>query len=190
MKTIIRNFLVLIIAVSSVSSCKKDEDPITEPPLPANETEVMTTFKLIFTDSAGLAPLVIAEYRDPDGEGGNLAVQFDTIKLLANKTYYANALILDETKTPADTISKEVMKEANDHLFVYTALGVNTTISILDYDTNTPVPLPLGLQTKWKTSIQGSGTVQIILRHQPGIKDGTTPPGETDIDLIFQIMVQ
>ncbi|MES2591874.1 MAG: hypothetical protein V4608_08320 [Bacteroidota bacterium] len=188
MKKIIQ-FLILIVIVNTVSGCKKDEDPVTIPPVPTNETEIMTTFKLIFTDSAGFAPTVTAEYRDPDGDGGNPAVQFDTIKLLANKTYFANAFILDETKNPVDTISNEVMEEANDHLFFYTTSGFSATVAIVDFDTHNP-PLPVGLQTKWKTMGIGNGTVQVVLRHQPNIKDGMFAPGETDIDLVFSYLVQ
>lgn len=189
-KTIKSLTLLAVIAISIVTGCKKDKDEVPTPPLPVNESEIMTTFKLTFTDSAGVSPTVTAEYLDPDGDGGNPAEQFDTIKLLPNTTYLASLLILDETKTPADTISNEIEEEANDHLFIYTPAIVNATVTILDVDTNTPVPLPLGLQTKWKTMAASAGTVQIVLRHQPGVKDGTYTPGETDVDLTFQIKIQ
>lgn len=189
-KTIKTVTFLAIIAISVVTGCKKDKDEVPTPPLPINESEIMTTFKLTFTDSAGVYPTVAAEYRDPDGDGGNAAIQVDTIKLLPNTTYLASVLILDETKTPADTISNEIEEEANDHLFLYTPAIVNASVTILDVDTNTPVPLPLGLQTKWKTRTASAGTVQIVLRHQPGVKDGTYSPGETDVDLTFQIKIQ
>jgi hypothetical protein len=182
---------LLILAVSIFTGCKKDTDsPVTEPPPPVNESEIMTTFRLTFTDSAGTAPSVTAQFRDPDGDGGNPPAQFDTVKLSANTTYLAYITILDETKTPADTISKEVKEEANDHLFFFTpGAGINETIIILDLDTN-PTPLPLGLQTKWKTGSASSGTTRIVLRHQPGVKNGNYTPGETDIDITFQTQIQ
>ena len=190
MKTTIKNYIMLAtLATIIIASCKKDKNEVPTPEPPANEEEVITTIRLLFTDSAGVAPSVTAEYRDPDGDGGNPAVQFDTIHLNANTTYYAEVLLLNETTSPADTISHEVEEEANDHLFIYTPTGINTTISIEDYDTNTP-PLPLGLQTKWKTTIPSSGEVQIVLKHQPEVKDGTAAPGETDIDVTFQAIVQ
>jgi len=170
-------------------ACKKDDDSISEPPPPTNDEEVLTTFTIYFTDSANTSNVVSATFRDPDGDGGNPYVQFDTIKLQANKTYYAEVVILNETTTPTDTISKEIKNEANDHLFIFTSNGTNTSIIITDLDANTP-PLPLVLQSKWKTGNVSLGTTQIVLKHQPGIKDGTAAPGVTDIDLTFQTKVQ
>lgn len=182
--------LFSILAWTIFAGCKKDTDSPVIPPPPVNESEVMTTFRLTFVDSAGSAPTVTAQFRDPDGDGGNPPAQFDTIKLMSNNTYLAFILILDETKSPADTISKQIKAEANDHMFFFTpAAGVNETITILDYDTHT-TPLPLGLQTKWKTGAVSAGTTGIVLRHQAGVKNGTYAPGETDINIIFQTLVQ
>jgi hypothetical protein len=182
--------LIAVVATTVITGCKKDKDEVPTPPPPINESEIMTTFLLTFIDSAGVSPTVTAQYRDPDGDGGNPAAQFDTIKLMPNTTYLASVLILDETKNPADTISNEVLEEANDHLFFYSPALVNVTVTILDYDTNTPTPLPLGLQTKWRTMAVSAGTVRIELRHQPEVKDGTYAPGETDVDLTFQLEIQ
>ena len=172
------------------TGCHKDKDPVITPPIIENESEVMTTFKLTFVDSAGIAPVITAEYSDPDGDGGNAAVKFDTIKLLPNKTYFAEVTILDETKIPVDSISKEIQEEGNDHLFFYTPLGIDATITLVDSDTNTPTPFPIGLQTKWKTMNSSSGTTHIVLRHQADVKNGAYAPGETDIDLTFQTKIQ
>src|SRR3569832_494963 len=87
-------------------------------------------------------------------------------------------MILDETKTPADTISNEVKKEANDHLFFYTPSGVNEVITIQDKDTHTP-PLPIGLQTTWKTGAANTSTTKKELRHQANVKDGSYTPKKT-----------
>jgi hypothetical protein len=179
---------VALIAALLITGCKKDEDDV-ENPTNTNTSEVMTTLKLTFVDSAGVAPDVIAQYRDPDGDGGNSPVQFDEIRLLANKTYFASVVIKDETKTPVVTISDEVIDESNDHMFFYTPTNVNATVTITDQDSNTP-PLPLGINTKWRTQGVSSGTVRLVLRHQPGVKDGTYAPGETDIDLAFQAVVE
>lgn len=190
MKNILIKFIIASIAITiSLTACKKDKDQVSNPTPPTDEPEVMTTFKLTFIDSASVLPTVTALYRDPDGDGGNTATEFDTIKLHTNTTYLTNILILDETKSPADTTSKEIKEKANEHLFFYTITGISTSINILDYDTNTP-PLPVGLQTKWKTATASNGNVRIVLRHQPGVKNGNYGPGETDIDLTFQAKVQ
>ncbi|MFM8917548.1 MAG: hypothetical protein ACKOGP_07380, partial [Bacteroidota bacterium] len=48
----------------------------------------------------------------------------------------------------------------------------------------------IGLQSKWVTGNLSSGTSRIVLKHQPGIKDGTFAPGETDVDIQFQSRVE
>lgn len=186
------NYLILamIVVASIFTGCKKDKDTVPTPPVPTNVGEVLTTFTLYFTDSANSANVVSATFRDPDGDGGNPFTQFDSINLQANTTYYAQVVILNETVSPADSISNEILAEANDHLFFYTINGANATVTITDFDTNTPTPLPLGLQTKWRTGSISNGTSQIILKHQPGVKDGTFAPGSTDIDLTFQTNIQ
>lgn len=188
MKNITRILTIAtFVAINFFAGCKQDDDEVPNP-VNTNTSEVMTTLKLTFTDSAGVAPTVTAQYRDPDGDGGNSAVQFDVIQLLANKTYFATVVIKDETKNPVVTISDEVANESNDHLFFYTPSNVNATVTITDQDSNTP-PLPLGINTKLKTLAASSGTVRVVLRHQPGVKDGTYAPGETDVDLIFQMLI-
>lgn len=191
MKKQIKHFiLTMIVVVSVFTGCKKDKDTVPTPPAPTNEGEVLTTFTLYFTDSANSANVASATFRDPDGDGGNPFTQFDSIHLQANKTYYAQVVILNETASPADSISNEILEEANDHLFFYTVTGANANVSITDFDTNTPTPLPLGLQTKWRTGAASMGSTQIILKHQPGVKDGTFAPGTTDIDLTFYTKIQ
>lgn len=191
MKTVsLKKLIVAATAVALIiTSCKKDKETVPDPEDPVNETEVMTTFKLTFVDSTNSANIVSATFRDPDGEGGNPPVQFDTIKLAANKTYFASVLILDETKSPVDTTSNEIEEESNDHLFFYTPQGVNETITILDKDNHTP-PLPLGLITRWKTGAASKGSTKIVLRHQPDVKNGTYSPGETDIEIEFQTHIK
>lgn len=190
MKTQFKNLIVCAIVIAaSVVGCKKDTEAVPDPETPLNETEVMTTFKLTFVDSANALNVVTATFRDPDGDGGKAADLYDSIKLAPNKTYFASVVILDETKSPADTISNEIEEEANDHLFFYTLMGVNATVTILDYDNNMPIPLPLGLKTKWKTAAESVGSAKIVLRHQPSIKDGTYTPGETDIEIPFYTII-
>lgn len=165
-------------------SCTKD--PV--PPNP-NEEELITTLQIHFTDSAGIHSSVNFAFSDPDGPGGYQPVRFDTILLKANSTWLGEIIFLDESKTPADTISLEVQEEANDHLVIYDTSGVEISISISDFDSHSP-PLPLGLQSKWVTKNTGEGTVKIRLKHQPGIKDGTALPGETDAEVLFQVKIE
>lgn len=175
-----------VVAATLFTSCKKDDDDPKNPGDP-NESELITTVRINFTDSAGTAPDVSVVFRDLDGDGGNAPTRFDTIRLQPSTTYFTEILLLDESKLPSDTISNEVAEEAEDHIFFFLHSGVNIATTYLDQDSN---GLPLGLSTKWVTGASGSGTSRVTLKHQPGVKDGSQAPGETDIELTFRSEVQ
>lgn len=176
-----------LLLAGMVTGCKKDKDPVAVPQPVINEPEVITTMQLILVDSSDASNIRYATYRDPDGDGGAGYDIFDTIKLQPNKTWQVGVFLLNETTTPIDTITNEVFEERNDHRFCYTPSGTSATVTITDRDDNY---LPIGIISLWKTTVPGNGTMQIQLRHQPGIKDGTCTPGETDVDVTFQVRVQ
>ena len=184
-----KNYILMsaVALLSLATSCKKDDDDPTNPNPTPNESELITTIKLQFTDSANVQPNVTFAFRDPDGDGGADPVQFDTIRLAANTTYFATILLLDESQSPADTISNEVAEEAADHMFFFANSGVNIATTYTDSDVN---GLPVGLATRWVTGTPGTGTSTITLKHQPGVKDGTQAPGETDVEVQFRSEVQ
>jgi hypothetical protein len=186
LKTISKTSIIVvsIFALTLVySSCKKK---VTTPPNP-NEEELITTVLLHFTDSAGVHPSVTSIYKDVDGDGGNNPSQWDTIKLKANTTYYAEILLLDESKSPSDTISQEVLEEAKDHLFCFTPTNVNVSVKRTDFDINN---LEIGLHSNWYTGVSASGSMQVVLRHQPGIKTGACALGSSDVDITFQCKIE
>lgn len=176
--------LVFICSLSAFHACKKD---VCDPTPPANEGEVITTLRLVFVDSANSNDVRTAEFRDPDGPGGVPYDRFDTLLLSSNSTYYGQLLLLNETVSPADTISNEVLEEGADHLLCYASDIAGTTIERTDFDSN---GLPLGLQTIWRTSAPGNGSVSVILKHQPGIKTGDCSTGETDVEVNFPMEVR
>lgn len=186
-------FYIVIATICLAASCKKKKnEPTPNDPGNPNPQELITTCELHIVDSASNLTVLAAPFifKDADGDGGNAPTRFDTIKLNSNSTYLVDIILLDESKTPTDTISNEVLEEANDHMFFFTpSTGSNTSISYLDADANS---LPIGLETKWKTGTLPSGlqSMQIILKHQPGVKNGTQAPGDTDLDLTFQLKIQ
>lgn len=175
----------IFIFTAIIYSCKKDKDLIVNPP-DTNEEEVITTMTITFIDSAGVNPTVQATFKDPDGDGGNGPTIFDTIKLDNNTIYNASIILLNETKNPADTISNEVLEEANEHLFCFSVSDADVTITRTDSDGNYEV----GLKSKWVTGSSSSGYVTVTLKHQLEIKDGTCNPGETDVEVNFVIEIQ
>jgi len=176
-------FLGLLIITSLCNSCKdKGPQPGNEP---KNETELITTVQLELTDSV-LFTKSYAVFRDLDGDGGNNPSQFDSIKLSKQHTYLTRIYLLDESKTPADTISNDVLSEAKDHLFVFTPSGVDVKVKIEDKDDNN---LPLGLLSIWRAISNGTGKMKLTLKHQPGVKNGTPEPGETDVEVNFNCII-
>lgn len=184
-KLIRASLFVLLIAVT-VTACKKDDDLVPVPPPVGNEPEVITTMTLTFMDSAGVQPTVTATFRDPDGDGGSGPDIHDTIRLVNGTTYNVSIELLNETETPADTITHEIEDEDDEHLFCFTASGADVTIIRTDSDGSFEV----GLQSRWRVGAASTGTVQVELKHQPGVKDGTCPPGETDIDVTYVTEIQ
>jgi hypothetical protein len=183
-----KSFIISFVLITSLSiiGCKKD-DAVPSNPADPNESELITTVKLIFADSAGIEPNRIFSFSDPDGDGGNAPTVFDTIQLNSFKTYNVSILLLDESKSPADTISNEVLAEADDHMFFFFHNGSLITTTYVDVDSN---GLGIGLQTKWVTSNASNGTSKVVLKHQPGTKDGTFNPGEVDVEIPFISIVQ
>jgi hypothetical protein len=139
----------------------------------------------------------------------------DTIVLMANTTYFTQIYILDESKNPTDSTSNVIAgEESKEHMLFFngnpTATGINAnsiisssvpytvktnssnvTIKYLDIDNGSP-QRSVGLKTRWRTDAAGAGTAYpftVTLRHQPGAKDGTYAPGETDIELTFKLKV-
>lgn len=214
MKKIIQQIAYAVFATSLLlAACKKDEKtkpPSPVPPPPANEEELITTFKLYLSNGTDTTVYL---FKDPDGDGGipafygpgtsTASTQGDSVIVLsANTSYTATLYFLDESKTNTDTISHEIIEEADEHMVFFnqsnpTALpnasvtisGTNLGITYLDEDGATP-PLPLGLVTKWQTgNAAGKVSLSIDLKHQPGSKNGTYAPGDTDISVLFKVLI-
>lgn len=170
-----------------LNGCKKGTDP-----LPADENELITTVTLRFTQM-GTTNVQTATYQDKDGDGGAAPTKFDSITLTANTSYSLTVDLLDESKTPTRSISDEVSKERDEHLFLFAATPVSLlTYTYGDKDSRN---LPVGLTGTVKTAAAGAGKFNVRLRHQPPIngtivKDGTPTPGSDDVNLNFGLTVK
>lgn len=179
--------LLLLMCFAVFLQCKKNNSNVESPPTPQDSPELLTSMVLQFKDSANTAALVQAEFRDPDGPGGKNPSRFDTIQLKINKTYYLNIILLDETKTPFDTISKEVWNKRNEHQLFFNFSNINISSTYMDKDDN---GLPIGLNSKWHCGSASIGISKITLKHQPNSKNGSFNSGETDIELNFQTILK
>ncbi|HEX8546830.1 MAG TPA: hypothetical protein VF691_07695 [Cytophagaceae bacterium] len=189
----VKILVACLILSSPFFSCKKDPDKVAIPINP-NEGELITTVTLTFIEKENPLNKVIAAFRDPDGDGPKGITQWDTIRLDANKTYDVEALLLDETKTPLDTISNEVKEEGDGHQLFYIASNPSLTITYADKDEN---GVPIGLKTVFKTGNAATGkdeVVKVLLKHQgkdkPKSGSGDINVGDTDINVTFPVIIK
>src|SRR5687767_10124768 len=105
-----KQYLLIVIAGLMITSC----DP-SNPPNP-NEQEVVTSLQITCTSPTDTVQF---GYSDPDGNGGNPPT-IDTAILKQSNVYSVSLELLDETKTPVDTITNEILEEAEVHQFFFT----------------------------------------------------------------------
>ncbi|MFB0925084.1 MAG: type 1 periplasmic binding fold superfamily protein, partial [Vicingaceae bacterium] len=104
----------------------------------------------------------------------------------ANTYYNATIQILNESVSPAEDITTEVQQEDDEHLFCYDISNTNVSVTRTDSDGTYEV----GVTTFWSTGAAASGNTTVSLKHQPGVKDGTCAPGDTDVEVIFVTEIQ
>lgn len=177
----------------ALAGCKKEKKETPNSNQPPNEEELITTVRAYFVHSVA-GDTAEFSWVDLDGDGGNAPViTGDTLQ--AGSSYAVRLLLLNESESPADTISNEVAAEAEEHQFFFSASGgALGWISYADADAN---GMPIGLASAWATAAPGSGEITIILRHEPnksaaGVSAGdiTNAGGETDIEVAIPYVVQ
>ncbi|SDM70666.1 hypothetical protein SAMN05421823_12014 [Catalinimonas alkaloidigena] len=173
--------LLLLSSTCLLQSCKKDDEPE-----PVNEEELITTFRLTFTEVGNSSNTFTATLSDPDGEGPT-APTVDEIMLDSATTYNVTAEFLNESDpNDVEDITEEIREEDDQHLLCFSPSGVDLTVNRTDSDGTYEV----GLTSDWVAGAAGSGTITIALRHQPGVKDGTCDPGEADLEATFDVTIQ
>lgn len=193
MKTmpIVRNAVLLLLALVLTTACKKKQDPE-----PENEVELITTMKLKIYASGGSTALDSIIFTDLDGPGG-AAPSFtrSPLNLTASTDYDMRIVLLDETKNPAENITEEVEEEADEHQFFFTPSGTGFTAVATDFDGNGRY---IGLESELNTpAATGARTLRVVLKHQPNLKSVASNPvpggnpalGETDIDVTFNVQI-
>jgi len=177
-----------------------------EEPVKESTPEMITKVTLTFTSEAG-GPDIISSATDPDGDGvQNISSDGVTI-LEQDKIYNLSITLINELVDPSSpeyNVTHEIEETGDEHLFyfgwtnnIFSIPSGNGNIdnrldeiSYADQDNN---GLPIGLTTTWKTTMgTQKGTFRILLKHQPGLKSGTSEStvGETDLAVTFEIEVQ
>ena len=169
---------------SLIVSCNDDDDID-----PVNEEEVITTMTVTLSPNGG-GTNVVLQTRDLDGDGLNPPVITVSGPFTSGTTYMGSIVLLNETEDPAEDITEEVEKEAEEHQFFYTiggGLDASTTYTNFDGDGN-----PLGTEFSLDAGDASNGTLTFTLRHEPmkpnaGLADAG---GETDISATFNVIVE
>lgn len=179
-----------IFAISSLllfASCKDKADS----PIPNEENELITKIHLHLVGETDSTKMGHAEWIDltPDDTAGR---SIDTLLLDTGTVYLGEIELSDESKNPPVDISEEVEEEKDDHLFIYRQdpleSTVKYTIELTDKDGKN---LPVGLRFKFTTkNISGNSRLRVILKHQPGSKDGSEAPGDIDLDVWFPVKIR
>lgn len=181
-------FLVTLLSAVFVWTACEDDDP--EIP---NPEELITTLTMQLTPTGG-GSAVTLEFKDLDGEGG-MDGTITGGTLAASSTYTATIELLNEAETPVEIITTEVEEEGEEHQFFFlTNGGLDLTVAYDDTDAGGD---PVGLATMVTTGAASSGTLTVILRHEPvkdavGVREGdiTNADGETDIEVDFPVTIQ
>jgi hypothetical protein len=178
--------LATLAVVACSTACMKG-DPLS--PLPVNENELITTVRVHLESATQQLELA---WVDIDGPGGG-APEIIADTLRADSAYSVHVELLNESAYPAVNISDEVLAEAEDHQLFYL---VNGTSAIFTYADSDPNGHPIGLHASCSAGTSGSGSLTLILRHQPdksatGVSAGdvTNAGGETDVEVILPLVI-
>lgn len=184
-----RNFLTIstLLFFSIVfSACEKDD------PIIPNEEELITTVNYLLTPADGGVEVLLS-FVDIDGDGGSNPTITGGV-LSANQLYTGRLDLLNEAESPTESITEEIEAEDEDHQFFFQSTVNGLSIIYSDQDENGN---PVGLNTSVMTGASASGSITIILRHEPnktaaGVEagDATNAGGETDIQVTFPVDVQ
>jgi hypothetical protein len=177
MKTITVTALLTLYVIANLTSCKEKIN---------NEDELITTVKIKLTkqDSTNSKTYV---WRDIDGPGGNAPDKNDTILIDSGFIYNASIEFWNESSGKNQDITQEIKTESKDHLV---CLKPSVENILLTESTDSDGQYPIGLDSKWTILKKAKATIRINLRHQPGIKNGTCEPGDSDVDVIFPLTLQ
>ncbi|GAA4319334.1 hypothetical protein [Compostibacter hankyongensis] len=170
------------------NACNKDEEAVA-PPVPGNE--FLTTVELKVTNENDPSDTQTASWKDMNPDDDTPPdVSAAKLTLKPNAKYKAEVLFWDDTQSPRGDVTEEIKERENYHLVCFTvSSGLNLTVKRTDHDTNTPA-LEVGLEDEFTTGATGAGKLNVQLRHQPNVKDGTCEPGSTDADVNYDITIQ
>ncbi len=183
MKNPFLKFAAAAVFATVLIGCDDDDTPEV-----INEEELITTVTYELTSTT--QPAVTFTSRDQDGDGPLVPTVTVSGNLVANTTYTGSVRFLNELESPAENITEEVEEEADEHEVFYNTSVNGLTINKVDND---PDGNPLGLRTNIQAGAAGTGTLTIVLRHEPKKPNNgslSDAGGETDVEVVFPVTIQ
>jgi len=181
-------FIIAIIFIASmIVGCDPKKDGSTK-----SENELITMVSLVLNNSdSTLFDSTKGVWKDVDGPGGNNPIQPDTLRFKKSSNYSCRIYFHCFQNGVNNNITPTIETESMNHLICYDLQSMtmppsNLTILRTDKDKN---GYEIGLTTLWKTNASEKGTIKVRLKHQPGIKNGTCDPGETDVEVDFPFVI-
>jgi hypothetical protein len=178
---------MLACASSIFLGCSNDDDPVV-----INEEEVITTVRATLIPQNG-GNTIILESKDLDGDGPNPSIISVSGSLESDTNYTGTLEILNETESPADNITLEILEEDEEHQFFYSFTNNIATTTYNDQDANGN---PVGVQFNLLTRAAATGNITITLRHEPNkgatdVNNGdiTNAGGSTDVQVTFNLTI-
>ncbi len=179
----------LITSMLVVFGCKK-KDPVL-----INEAELITTVKVIFTDTLTNQNYTF-QWEDLDGDGANQpSITTDT---LPKNTYLISQIQLwNKQSNPEENLTAEVEEEGTAHQFFY-SVSPDTLLQYFTYKDTDEDGKPIGLIFSCKSNgTGGEGIFKLVLRHLPdkfatGVSAGdiTNANGETDVEIEYPFVIK
>jgi len=172
------NVYLLALLFLVFASCNDDDD---DDRGAENEEEEITTLVMEFNPILGGESLSFSF--SPDGEQ-------ETILLDANTTYTAELMFLNTEETPVEDVTLEILEENDEHLVCFeTTTGID--FSYNDFDQN---GLEVGLSNTVMSGMPSTGTLNVMLRHQPDLKETfdaiNCTVGGVEINATFDVIVE
>lgn len=198
-KTLYNISIATLAGLMIFPSCRKTNNDPSNPPVTLPQEQITTVIFKGHLTSDPLNPLHQFSYQweDTDGIGGQMPV-IDTIRIDTGIRYTVSLVLLDKTKNPWDSISVEIAELGNVHRFFYDTdeyLDDKLKIEITDFDNLSPAQ-PIGLHTTWDTRslaaypLPAIGNLRLVLSHYVGIPKSEIPSPDTDIDILFPVVLK
>jgi len=187
-----------------VVSCDKDDSPD-----PENEEEAITKAVLVVTNTSDNSSEtynfeVEGHHHDHDDDHTDDGDDDDVddhegehmeVELESNSTYLFEITFFNESD-PNNSIdvTKEIIEEADEHVFFYELTDSSITIESAAGDTIDSSGDPIHLKTEWTTTSVAIVDIVAYLIHEPitktGVSTRTDLGGSTDAEIEFEAHVE